>query len=467
MRLSLRARLTLSFLVIIVVTTAIFVVLSNQVIISRFKNLVARSGQNYAQRIAPIFGRYYAAQGSWDGVDSLVSSLVSFPGNRNPVLPQNEPESLPNPFIAGNNERLILVSDGEVILDTNPAGPELIDDQMIENYGVSIIVNGIKVGDLVVASSLGIFTDLQSEFVQAVNRTLLLAAILSILAVLVVGITQSQSILKPVRQLATAALKVAKGDYSQRVKVARNDELGDMAQAFNSMAGDLAYQQELRHKSMADIAHELRTPLTILQIDLESMEDGLMEFNPENMRIIQNEVAHLNNLVEDLRILSQVDSGELRIETTNTEVGSIIREMIERQSNNMRDKTLKLTYLPPEEELFVKADPQRLSQVLINLISNAVQHTSPGGEIIVSSIRQNDEVLVSVEDNGEGIPQEDLAHIFDRLYRVEKSRSRHNGGSGLGLSIAKSLIEAQGGKIWAESEEGKGSVFRFTLPLIS
>ena len=465
MRMSLRARLILSFLVIILATSAAFVLLSNRLIISRFTSLVARSGQNFARRVAPVLEDYYRTQGSWEGVDSLASSLLLFRDIQGHEFRPPIDVPLPNIFVVGNNERILLMDNDEILLDTQPDSPQPIDRGLIQEFGVPLTVDDKQVGIVAVTSTFGIFNELQAKFVEEVNRTLLVAALFAIAAVVAIGIIQSQSILKPVQQLADAALKVAKGDYSQRVKVNRKDELGDMAEAFNSMAGDLALQQELRRKSMADIAHELRTPLSIIQIDLESLEDGLMEFTPDNIRLIRNEAAHLNAMVEDLRLLSQADAGELRIELTKVEIGSIVREIIERQWNLMREKQLTLDYQLPDNEVFIMGDTQRLSQILINLINNAVQHTAAGGKIVINAEQNGNFVDISVQDNGEGIPAEDLPYVFERLYRVEKSRSRDEGGTGLGLSIARSLVEAQGGTISVESAEGYGSTFKIRLPL--
>lgn len=467
MRISLRTRLVLSFLVIILVTTTIFALISNKIILSRFTDLVARSGQSYAMRVVPLMERYYQANGSWVGIETLVSSLLTFRDasmNRDFRIPPVSP--IPNLLLAGKDERIILMDGNQVIMDTNPDGPDITDPQLLKSYGIKVMVEGKEVGTVISASALGIFTDNQVRFVREVNLTLMAAAILAILAVLVVGVIQSQSIVKPVRQLSEAALRVARGDYSQRIQVNRSDELGEMAESFNSMAQELANQQTLRHKAMADIAHELRTPLSVLQIDLESLEDGLLDFTPENIHVIQNEVAHLSNLVEDLRTLSQVDAGDLHLEIVRMEMGTIIREMVERLQNSAREKKISLSYNLPVEEIFVLGDPQRLSQVLINLISNAIQHTGLDGKIEVQLRKLEQLAEISVTDNGEGIPKEELALIFDRLYRVEKSRSRDQGGSGLGLSIARSLVEAQGGKIWVESVEGLGAAFKFTLTLI-
>jgi signal transduction histidine kinase len=217
---------------------------------------------------------------------------------------------------------------------------------------------------------------------------------------------------------------------------------------------------------MADVAHELRTPLSVLRIDLESMEDGLMETSPENVRALQSEVSYLSNLVEDLRMLSSADAGDLKIEKTPVELNSLVREMVERQQNAARERKVKLTANYTENEIFVLGDPQRLSQVLVNLLSNAIQHTLPEYEINTKIEVENLTVRVAVTNYGTSIPKEDLERIFDRFYRLERSRNRNQGGSGLGLSIARSLINAHGGKIWAESVQGESTTFKFSLPLL-
>jgi len=467
MRLSISSRLILSFLVIILITTGLFVVLTNRVIRVRFNDMIARSGQSYARKIAPFLERYYQLNNGWDNVDELATLLVEFQDNPKRIANRITNNSIIPDFIfAGRDERLILFEGNNVLFDTDPEGDSFILNVDVQEYGVPIIVDGNTVGTVVAGSTFGFLTDNQSRFLRDVNRILLWIAFLSIGAVLFVGITQSQSIIQPIQTLNQATRLIAKGDYAHRIKINRNDEFGEMAQAFNNMAQELENQQVLRNRTMADIAHELRTPLSILQIDLESMEDGLMEVTPENMRVLQSEVSHLRNLVEDLRILSRVDAGEITIEQAAIELGSLIREVIERQMQSARDKGVHLGFDLEGEEIFVTGDNQRLSQVLINLITNAVRHTPQDGTVNVAMRQQGSEVLVSVADTGEGIPQADLPFLFDRLYRVEKSRSRDQGGSGLGLSIAKSLIEAHQGRIWAESKEGEGSTFKFVLPIL-
>jgi len=468
MRLSITTRMVLSFLIIILVTTALFMLLTNRVIASRFADLVARSGQVFARRAVPLLERYYRVNGSWDGVADIVDNLVTFrEGERDQPRQPFPNVDIPNLFLVGKDERMILLADSEVVFDTNPDGPNIANADTLRKYGVAVEVDGVQVGTVLVGSTLGFYTESQERFLREVNRTLFAASILAIFVVLVVAVLQSQSIIRPVRQLAGAASLVAKGDYSQRIAVNRKDELGEMAVAFNEMAGELAQQQGLRRQAMADIAHELRTPLSVLQIDLESLEDGLLEFTSENLHILQNEVAHLNNLVEDLRMLALVDADDLRIEKNTVEIGAVIREMIERHHSSAREAGVDLRCVLPPEEIFVTGDAQRIAQILINLISNALRHTPAGGSVIVELLQQQQRALVSVIDTGEGISVEDQLHVFDRFYRVEKSRSRDQGGSGLGLSIARSLVETQGGKIWVESEEGKGAAFKFWLPAVT
>jgi signal transduction histidine kinase len=217
---------------------------------------------------------------------------------------------------------------------------------------------------------------------------------------------------------------------------------------------------------MADIAHELRTPLSVLQIDLESIEDGLTEPTPEVVARLQEEVALLNRLVEDLRMLSLAEAGELHLEVQPVEAGNLVQSVVERVRGAAQEKGVRLASEIGEGVPPVAGDAQRLSQVLFNLLSNAVRHTPEGGQITVSAQQvESSLVRIAVQDNGEGIPADELAHVFERFYRTENALSRDTGGSGLGLAIAHSLVEAHGGRIWAESVEGEGSTFAFVLPI--
>jgi len=285
--------------------------------------------------------------------------------------------------------------------------------------------------------------------------------------VLLVGSFQAQRIVAPVRALAEAARRIAGGDLSQRISITSRDELGEMAAAFNEMAAKLEEQRELRHRAMADIAHELRTPLSVLQIDLESIEDGLTIPTPEVIIGLQEELTLLNRLVEDLRMLSLAEAGELTMSVQPLDLAELIRATLERVRSTAREKDVSVSVDLVEPLPLVAGDDQRLAQVLINLLSNAFKHTPAGGLITVAAQQVGQMIQVAVKDTGEGIPASELPSIFERFYRADRARSRDTGGSGLGLSIARSLVEAHGGRMWVESTEGQGSTFYFTLPVYS
>jgi signal transduction histidine kinase len=365
-----------------------------------------------------------------------------------------------------DDERLLVVdANGRLAFDSGGSGEtiRLADADLAK--GAPILVGDRQVGTLIVASGLGTLTSDQTDFLRQVNVLMLAAALVAGLAVLVVGSFQARRIVAPLHALAAAARRIAGGDLSQRVPVSSKDELGDVAVAFNTMASELEQQHELRRRAMADIAHELRTPLSVLQIDLESIEDGLTEPNPEVVAGLKQEVALLNCLVSDLRTLSLAESGELRLDIQPVDVRELVGNTMPRMYSAAQEKQIVLSTNLPDRPLLVAGDTQRLSQVLLNLLSNALRYTPVGGSVAITAGQVGDKVQVSVRDTGEGIPADELSLVFERFYRTDRARNRDTGGSGLGLTIARSLIEAQGGHIWAQSQEGKGSTFTFSVPV--
>ena len=498
MRTSLQARLTFNFLIIILVTIGILAVATNYIITDRFNEMVFNSGQRYANRVAPFFAAYYAENGSWDGIADVASESLYIPfgppapqqftsedsGNKETGDRQGDgfgrnqekndggllnffPVLFSDYSAMGPAEERVLLIDmqGSIAYDSNPEDDVLpaIDENM--DKGIVISADDEPVGTILVASSFGILTNVQRTFLIQVNTFLIAVAVISAVVAILLGWFQAKRIVAPVKSLSGAAQKVAAGDYTQRVEAKSKDELGEMADAFNTMAEDLEEQRTLRKRAMSDIAHELRTPLSILQIDLESIEDGISQPDSENIGMLRDQVVYIGKLVNDLRLLALADAGELTIEMDSLNLSSLIDAITHRVESSFNEKKLSLSVDIPEKDLLVNGDEQRLSQVLLNLLENARQHTPQGGEVSIRSIRLGDEVQTAIKDNGEGIPEADLPHVFDRLYRSSVSRSRNNGGTGLGLSIARSLIEAHGGRIWIQSKESEGTTITFTLPL--
>jgi two-component system OmpR family sensor kinase/two-component system sensor histidine kinase BaeS len=258
---------------------------------------------------------------------------------------------------------------------------------------------------------------------------------------------------------------VAKGDLGVRVPGRYPGELGELAASFNQMTEELARADNLRRNMTADVAHELRTPLSVIQGKIEGVLDGVYPAAPEHLEPILEETKLLAHLVEDLRLLALAEAGQLSLNRESVDVADLLRDSQVNFGPQASDRGITLALDLPSELPLAEADRRRVAQVVGNLLTNALRHTSQGGCVTLSAAAVEDAVEVSVSDTGTGISVEDLPYIFERFWRGEKSRSRAGGGSGLGLAIAKQLVEVHGGSITVESVPGDGSVFRFTLPL--
>jgi signal transduction histidine kinase len=274
----------------------------------------------------------------------------------------------------------------------------------------------------------------------------------------------ARRLLKPVDELTRAAGRMAQGDLDCEVPVTSRDELGQLAEAFNTMAGNLARIEALRRNMISDIAHELRTPLTNIRCLLEAIQDGLAEPIPETINSIHEEAMLLSRLVHDLQELALAEAGQLPLDPVPVDVAMEIRSGIRLlatdRGNDAPGVELDLPDLPRG-----RFDPARLRQVVRNLVENALIHTPSDGMVTVSAETVDNEIRVAVSDTGLGISPGDLPQIFERFYRADRSRARDSGGTGLGLTIVRKLVEAHGGAVYAESEPGRGSVFTFTIPL--
>jgi histidine kinase len=266
--------------------------------------------------------------------------------------------------------------------------------------------------------------------------------------------------------MSLATQRIADGRYDERVQVHGEDELARLALRFNQMAEKLSEVEAMRRRLIGDVSHELRTPLTAIKGSMEGLMDGVLPATPETFQQIHAEADRINRLVDDLQELSRVEARAYSLDLRPVDISSAVQTVIKRLAPQAEAKQIGLDAdLVPDLPRLL-ADEDRLVQVLTNLTGNALQHTPENGRVIISARQSQPDVQVSVRDTGTGIPPEHLPHIFDRFYRVDASRSRRaGGGSGIGLTIARALVEAHGGRIWAESAgEGQGSVFSFTIP---
>lgn len=305
------------------------------------------------------------------------------------------------------------------------------------------------------------------EFISNLRQTLWVVGLLGVALALLLGWLFTRQIVAPLGEVATAARRVAKGDLGQRVKVHGSYELVELGESFNTMAETLSHDRELRQDMVADIAHELRTPLSVLQANIEAMQDGVLEASAENLASLHQETSMLARLIDDLHTLSLVESGQIEFHPRATDLKKLSSRVIEGMRTQFASKNVDLALETPDSPAPVLIDPDRIEQAMRNLLSNAYRYTPEGGRITLKLVTDGEDVVASVTDNGAGIPPEDLPRVFERFYRVDRSRTRRTGGSGLGLAIVKQLVEAQGGRVWATSQAGKGSTFFFRLPIIS
>jgi histidine kinase len=311
----------------------------------------------------------------------------------------------------------------------------------------------------------GLGRTLFENFRASMFESLGYAVTASVLAALLVSLFLSRRIVAPIRTLTDASQHIAEGQYAERVQVNGSDEIAQLAARFNQMAMQLEQVESMRRQLIGDVTHELRTPLTSIKGYMEGLVDGVLPSTPETFDQIHREADRLSRLVDDLQELSRVEAKAYSMDIRSVAISNLVQTTVKRLTPQATAKRITLHSNLPADLPPLQADEDRITQVLVNLVANAIQYTPEGGDVIISAARHADEIHISVKDTGVGIPLEHLANLFTRFYRVDKSRSRNTGGgSGIGLTIAKHLVEAHGGRIWAESKgDGQGSTFTFSL----
>jgi signal transduction histidine kinase len=434
--------------VIIVVTVGAIYIFVSQRIAAEMEYYEQISAQYRTDQIlSRLYAHYWRQSLSWEGVQSVVEDASYVSGT--------------NIILVGANGTVIADSQGQLLgqhYNPDPDLPGIILQMPWSAEGVAKVYIS---PDPAAEPYFAPFRRLSAS----INRSLLLGGSVAIVIALLLTFVLSRRMSSPIGVLAGAARRLGRGDLTQRVKLKGKGEVEMLAQAFNSMAADLERAEQLRRNLVADVAHELRTPLSNIQGYLEAIRDRVMKPNAATIRSLSEEAALLSRLVNELQELSLAEAGELKLVYQAEDITKLIKQAVTPWQPKIAAKEISLSLDLSDNLPLVNIDWPRVNQVLHNLLENAVAHTRKGGTINVAAITQDDWVEVSVSDTGEGIPAKDLPYIFERFYRVDKSRARATGGSGLGLTIAKRLVEAHGGKITVQSELGKGSRFAFTLPI--
>ncbi len=405
---------------------------------------------------------YYAAHDSWDGAGAPLHALSSTTTEGTAV------------------SYLLIDATGQVVASTadapwrpwwsppTPAGPGTSGVGFVPDLsgsGVPIELGKRQIGALILStSSTDGFPASRFEAVRGfLSAALGLAAILLGLATLV-----ANRLSHPLRRLTQAAQTVAAGDLGVRVQSGPVREINELAQAFNTMTEALVRADQQRRQLTADVAHELRTPLSIIRGRLEGIQDGVYAATPDQVAVLLDETALLERLIEDLRLLALADAGQLLLYPESFDPALLLHDVARLFAPQAHAGGIALQVVTAEDLPEIAADPQRIAQVLGNLLSNALRHTPPGGTITLRAgwaDLHRAAVTLAVADTGSGIAPDDLPHIFERFWRADRARTRSGGGAGLGLVIAKRLIEAHGGQITAQSTPGQGTTFTCTLPV--
>jgi two-component system sensor histidine kinase BaeS len=333
--------------------------------------------------------------------------------------------------------------------------------------GVAIVAIGITVVGAEIFRALMVEAGDSADHAQAmydesVTTVVLAAVIVATIASVVLAIVLARMLTRPLAEVGSAARRIAEGDYAARVPRPNPEELASLADSFNQMAASLERQETMRRDFIANAAHELRTPLTNLQGYLEALRDGVIVADRGTYESLWDEAERLVRLSRSLDALAEGDSATTPPPLVDLDLSAAIRAALDIAQPTLERADLQLVVHVPER-LPARANPDALAQVLGNLISNAARYTPAGGTVTVRAERRAADLLVSIANTGEGIPADDLDRVFERFYRVEKSRDRALGGAGIGLAIVKQLVEAGGGRVGADSSDGL-TRFWFSLP---
>jgi two-component system OmpR family sensor kinase/two-component system sensor histidine kinase BaeS len=417
---------------------------------------------------------YYERNRSWDGIERQFERIVARGPRRTSALVLVDPTGT---IIASNRDdmrvgqlfdpRLLTVQPQQLPIMPTPVASNLPASSLpplvgITTQSVPIALNGQVVGLLFYSLPTAQLVD-DGHGLQIVRG--IIAGGLGLVGVLLgLAALFARQISRPLRQVTGAAQALAAGSMDVRVQPPNVRELGELAGAFNSMADALAQADQQRRQLTADVAHELRTPLAIVKGRLEGIQDGVYQADPAQIDGLLHEVALLERLIDDLRLLALAEAGQLPLYPEPVDLAELLHATQRAFAHAASERGVTLELVLPADLPEILADPQRISQVLGNLVSNALRHTPAGGQVTLRAEADAGQINVRVEDSGQGIAAEHLPHVFDRFYRADRSRTRSSGGAGLGLAIVRQIVVAHGGTITATSALGAGTTIRFTLP---
>ncbi|HEX4945686.1 MAG TPA: ATP-binding protein [Blastocatellia bacterium] len=472
MRHSLRLRLLLMTGIVLAVAIAAVAFFSSRITTRQFDRYIASDRETNLERYRAALTQHYQTHAGWDGVQTTLEQVGAIAGKalilvdaERKVLAATPRQMTRASIDVAPNHRVGY--EWHETVDAGQGRQEArVEKGVLMNPPHVVLTNAQNepVGTLYVVPHGEAAQGNESVFVGAVNRSLLWAGLLAGAAALLVTFALARRILGPIEALTSVVRRMERGDLSERVAVQANDEIGELARAFNAMADGLARTEQLRRNMVSDIAHELRSPLTNLRCQIEALQDGLVAPSASTFHSLHEEAMLLKRLIDDLQELALAEAGQLRLELVPMQVRDVVQQVVAAYASQAAEKTIALNATVPTDLPAIYADPERVGQILRNLLANALAHTPPAGRIEIGARLVADQVEIRVANTGAGIAPEHLPNLFERFYRADSSRTRATGGAGLGLAIVKQLVEAQGGRAWAESELGQSAVFIVSLP---
>lgn len=460
---SLRFRLLLTMIIVLTVAVGVVAVLASSLTTREFYHYVAYDDASRVERFVDVLSTYYTQTRGWDNVQPLIEQMSEISGARVALVDKD------GMVIAASNDDL-LGEDLEIGENGSVEVRVWVMDEAEQQFLVESGTlptqnlrrdNRAAVGAVYVDNN----SDDKESFIDSVNKSLVAAVFAAGFVALVLTVTVSRQVIKPLKNLTIAARAMEQGNLNQRVIVKSKDEIGELAHAFNAMAGSLIRLEQLRRNLISDVAHELRTPLSNIRGYLEALQDGLAEPDGDMINLLYEETMMLTHLVNDLQELALAEAGQLRLDRQPVTIKDVLEKTVVSVKPQASAKNVQVSVEIPYDLPCIQADPERIMQVVRNLLNNAITYTPEDGKIVVKAYQRGGEIQVNVQDTGIGVGTEHINNIFERFYRVDPSRTRHTGGVGLGLVIVKQLVEAHGGRVWAESQIGNGSTFSFTIPI--
>jgi two-component system sensor histidine kinase BaeS len=464
-------RLTIGTRIFLALTAVSLVILTLNAAVTRwnfqrgFLEYTAEQELATIREAASTVAEIYRREGGWSALrdnprrwNDLLRSSSGPPRHDGRPGPGGPPGRPPPDDPLELGRRIALLDQGGELIAGRPesADPE---------HAVPIVVDGTTVGYVSIAPRRQLTGQVDRNFAREQDRSIFAIAVAALLLAALISAVLARQLTRPIRSLASGARAIADGDYHTRIPSVRNDELGDLADEFNRLSETLERNRASRRQWVSDIAHELRTPLSVLRGELDAIEDGVRTFDVGTQKSLQAETARLTRLVGELHDLSVYDEGGLDYRREKTDIVALLRDVLAGAEKRLGEAGIRLEHSLPEREIVVAVDSAKLERVFMNLIENTLRYTDKPGELAVTCAAEDASVIIDFADSAPGVPDRALSRMFDRLFRVDASRSRDTGGSGLGLAICKAIVESHDGSIAAAAADLGGVSIRIRLPV--